>query len=125
MTDKFISIEAIAKRYPGAGGGETAVFENLWLSMARGEFGCVIGHSGCGKTTVLNILAGLDRPSEGTVIVDNQAIDGPSIDRAVIFQSHALLPWRTVMGNVAYAVASKWRRHPRGEVAAQAQKFID
>jgi nitrate/nitrite transport system ATP-binding protein len=59
------------------------------------------------------------------VIVDNQAIDGPSIDRAVIFQSHALLPWRTVMGNVAYAVASKWRRHPRGEVAAQAQKFID
>ncbi|HTF78158.1 MAG TPA: ATP-binding cassette domain-containing protein, partial [Bradyrhizobium sp.] len=60
MTDKFISIEGIAKRYPGADGGATAVFENLWLSMARGEFGCVIGHSGCGKTTVLNILAGLD-----------------------------------------------------------------
>ena len=60
LTDKFISIEAIAKRYPGASGGEIAVFENLWLSMARGEFGCVIGHSGCGKTTVLNILAGLD-----------------------------------------------------------------
>ena len=70
MTNKFISIEAISKRYPGAGGGEIAVFENLWLSMARGEFGCVIGHSGCGKTTVLNILAGLDRPSEGEVIVD-------------------------------------------------------
>ena len=55
MMDKFISIEAIAKRYPGASGGEIVVFENLWLSMARGEFGCVIGHSGCGKTTVLNI----------------------------------------------------------------------
>ena len=53
MMDKFISIEAIGKRYPGASGGEIAVFENLWLSMARGEFGCVIGHSGCGKTTVL------------------------------------------------------------------------
>jgi len=76
MTDKFISIEGIARRYPGAGGGEIAVFENLWLSMARGEFGCVIGHSGCGKTTVLNILAGLDEPSEGAVIVDGQAIEG-------------------------------------------------
>ena len=74
MTDKFISIEGIAKRYPGAGGPATTVFENLWLSMARGEFACVIGHSGCGKTTVLNILAGLDEPSEGAVIVDGQAI---------------------------------------------------
>jgi nitrate/nitrite transport system ATP-binding protein len=70
MTDKFISIEGIAKRYPGASGTTTTVFENLWLSMVRGEFGCVIGHSGCGKTTVLNILAGLDEPSEGAVIVD-------------------------------------------------------
>src|SRR4030081_3107318 len=125
MTDKFISIEGIAKRYPGAGGGEIAVFENLWLSMARGEFGCVIGHSGCGKTTVLNVLAGLDQPSEGTVIVDGQAIEGTSLDRAVIFQSHALLPWRTVLGNVAYAVTSKWRDWDRAKVKAHAQTFID
>ena len=124
MTDKFISIEGITRRFR-APSGDTTIFADLWLAMRRGEFVCIIGHSGCGKTTVLNILAGLDRPSAGTVIVDNQAIDGPSIDRAVIFQSHALLPWRSVMGNVAYAVASKWRRHARGEVAAQAQKFID
>jgi nitrate/nitrite transport system ATP-binding protein len=122
-SDKFISIEAIARRYPGADGGEIAVFENLWLSMARGEFGCVIGHSGCGKTTVLNILAGLDQPSEGTVIVDGQAIEGTSLDRAVIFQSHALLPWRTVLGNVAYAVTSKWRSWDRAKVKAHAQAF--
>jgi len=96
MTDKFISIEGIARRYPGADGAPITVFEDLWLSMGRGEFGCVIGHSGCGKTTVLNILAGLDEPSEGAVIVDGQAIEGTSLDRAVIFQSHALLPWRTV-----------------------------
>jgi len=93
--------------------------------MARGEFVCIIGHSGCGKTTVLNILAGLDAPSAGTVIVDHQAIEGPSLDRAVIFQSHALLPWLTVMGNVAYAVSSKWRSWKRAEVERQAQKFID
>src|SRR3954471_6021560 len=125
MANKFISIEGIAKRFPAAGGGITTVFEDVWLPMQRGDFTCIIGHSGCGKTTVLNILAGLDVPSEGTLIVDNQAIEGPSLDRAVIFQSHALLPWRAVMGNVAYAVSSKWRRWTKPEVERQAQKFID
>jgi nitrate/nitrite transport system ATP-binding protein len=125
MTDKFISIEGVSKRFPSPGGGSTTVFEDLWLSMARGEFVCIIGHSGCGKTTVLNILAGLDAPSDGAVIVDKQAIEGPSLDRAVIFQSHALLPWLTVMGNVAYAVGSKWRFMRRGDLNRQAQKFID
>jgi nitrate/nitrite transport system ATP-binding protein len=123
--DKFISIEGITKRFPAASGGVTTVFEDLWLSMRRGDFTCIIGHSGCGKTTVLNILAGLDAPSEGTVIVDNQGIEGPSLDRAVIFQSHALLPWRTVMGNVAYAVSSKWRSWGKADVERQSQRFID
>jgi len=59
------------------------------------------------------------------VIVDGQAIDGTSLDRAVIFQSHALLPWRTVLGNVAYAVSSKWRKWDRDTVKAHAQTFID
>ena len=109
IPDKFISIEGITKRFAAPGGGSTIVFEDLWLSMARGEFVCIIGHSGCGKTTVLNILAGLDVPSAG----------------AVIFQSHALLPWLTVMGNVTYAVASKWRFMSKENLHRQAQKFID
>jgi nitrate/nitrite transport system ATP-binding protein len=125
MTEKFISIEGVTKRFPAGGGGETTVFEDLWLAMARGEFVCIIGHSGCGKTTVLNILAGLDVPSQGAVIVDNEAIEGPSLDRAVIFQSHALLPWLTVMGNVVYAVSSKWRFMGKDDLRSQAQKFID
>src|SRR5215207_8914354 len=125
MPEKFISIEGIGKRYPAPAGGSTMIFDNLWLAMRRGEFVCVIGHSGCGKTTVLNILAGLDQPSEGVVIVDGHAIEGTSLDRAVIFQSHALLPWRTVAGNVAYAVASKYRRWWRAQIARHAQTFID
>ena len=117
----FISIEGIARRY----GTASAIFDDLWLSMQRGEFVCVIGHSGCGKTTVLNILAGLDAPSAGVVIVDGKEIEGPSLDRAVIFQGHSLLPWRTVMGNVAYAVTSRHRDWDKRQVTAHAQKFID
>jgi nitrate/nitrite transport system ATP-binding protein len=120
VTDRFISIEGIGKRY-----GAATIFADFWLGMRRGTFTCTIGHSGCGKTTVLNILAGLDAPSEGAVIVDGQAIEGPSLDRAVIFQSHALLPWRSVMGNVAYAVSSRWRSHSRVQIQRQAQTFID
>src|SRR5437762_8695017 len=122
MTAKFISIEGIARAFTATA---PPVFADLWLAIARGEFACIIGHSGCGKTTVLNILAGLDEPSAGTVIVDNQAIEGPSLDRAVIFQTHALLPWRSVMGNVAYAVSSKWRKWKTPRVRERAQKFIE
>jgi nitrate/nitrite transport system ATP-binding protein len=125
MSDRFISIEGISRRFPAPGGTTTTVFDNLWLSMRRGEFVCVIGHSGCGKTTVLNILAGLDAPSTGTVIVDGKEIEGPSLDRAVIFQSHALLPWRTVMGNVAYAVSSRYRGWSKTQIEKHAQTFID
>ena len=125
MTNKFISVEGIARRYPRAGGGKTTIFEDLWFSMNKGEFSCIIGHSGCGKTTVLNILAGLELPEDGVAIVDGRAIDGPSLDRAVIFQSHALLPWRSVLGNVSYAVSSKWRDWSKEKVTEHAMKFIE
>jgi nitrate/nitrite transport system ATP-binding protein len=121
---RYISLEAVARRYPAPRGGVTTIFEDLWLPVARGEFVCVIGHSGCGKTSLLNILAGLETPSEGVVLVDDQAIDGPGLDRAVIFQGHALLPWRTVLGNVAYAVRSRWPKATRVEVEEKARKAI-
>ena len=125
MNERFISIEGIARHYPAPGGRTTTVFADLWLAMGKGEFACIIGHSGCGKTTVLNILAGLDRPDEGVAIVDGTEISGPSLDRAVIFQSHALLPWRTVLGNVAYAVTSRWRGWPKARVHDHARRFIE
>lgn len=116
----FISIEDISRRY----GSAAPVFENLWLPMQRGEFVCMIGHSGCGKTTVLNILAGLDTPSSGVVVVNGAEISGPSLDRAVVFQGHALLPWRSVLGNVAFAVSSRWRHAPRDEIERRARHAI-
>ncbi len=125
MTKPLISIEALARRYPARGGGETTVFEDVWLPIAKGEFVCLIGHSGCGKTTILNVLAGLDQPSAGTVIVDGREISGPSLDRAVIFQGHSLLPWMSVMGNIAFAVVSRHPGWDKAKVRAHCQTYID
>lgn len=124
MQDKFISFEGVSRRFLSADGTRTTVFEDLWFSMSRGEFVCVIGHSGCGKTSLMNILSGLDKPDSGVVIVDGSSIEGPSLDRAVIFQSHALLPWRSVLGNVTYAIAARWPQWSRAKVRAHAENFI-
>jgi len=124
MTEPMIRIEAIAKRFPGRAGAVTTVFEDLHFGVAPGEFVCLIGHSGCGKTTVLNILAGLDTASDGYVFVAGREIGGPSLDRAVIFQSHALMPWLSAMGNVAFAVRSRWPKWSSERVREQCEKYL-
>ena len=122
----IIRIEGLAKRFPTPDGkSETEVFGDVWFNIDKGEFVCLIGHSGCGKTTLLNILAGLDQASGGGVIVAGKEVAGTSLDRAVIFQSHALLPWMTAMGNIAFAVESRWPSKSRVEVRGHCQKYID
>jgi len=124
MSTSLIAVEALAKRFPAAAGSFT-VFEDLWFRIEPGEFVCLIGHSGCGKTTILNALAGLERPSGGTILAAGSEITGPSLDRAVIFQGHALLPWMSVMGNIAFAARSRWPGWDKEAVRAHCQRFID
>ncbi|MCA3264105.1 MAG: ABC transporter ATP-binding protein [Telmatospirillum sp.] len=121
----YVSIEGIAKRFKQPGGGVQTVFENIHFGVAKGEFVCLIGHSGCGKTTILNILAGLDTADDGVLLVGDKEVAGPSLDRAVIFQGHALMPWMTAIENIAFAVSSRWPDWDRAKVRAHCQKYID
>ncbi len=121
----FLKVQGLARRYAARGGGHATVFEGLNFGIERGEFACIIGHSGCGKTTILNVLAGLDTASEGTVIMDNREVAGPSLDRGVVFQGHALMPWLSAMNNIAFAVKSRWPEWNRIQVQTHCQKFID
>jgi len=118
----FLQVRGLAKAFPAA---SRPVFRDVGFTIERGEFVCIIGHSGCGKTTILNILAGLDTASAGEVTMDGREVAGPSLDRGVVFQGHALMPWLTVRGNIAFAVRSRWPEWPRDKVRAHVQKYVD
>ena len=107
---------------PGAG---EPVFERVNFEIAQGEFVCIVGHSGCGKTTILNVLAGLEQASAGHVFMAGREVAGPSLERGVVFQGHALMPWLSVRRNIAFAVRSKWPAWPAAQVEAQVEKYVE
>jgi len=126
MSKKLISIEGLTKRYPAPKGrGAMTVFEDLWLGIDEGEFICVVGHSGCGKSTLLNILAGLETPTSGGIIVNGKEISGPSLDRAVIFQGHALMPWLSALGNIELAVRSRNPSWTAKQIREHSRKYLE
>ncbi|HEX2881580.1 MAG TPA: ABC transporter ATP-binding protein [Polyangiaceae bacterium] len=96
---KYLDIWQLGKSYPGPK-GPAVIVKDFNLTMPEGEFTCLIGHSGCGKSTVLSILAGLNKLTEGTVILAGKEVTGPGIDRGVVFQSPCLLHWLTATENV-------------------------
>jgi nitrate/nitrite transport system ATP-binding protein len=121
----FLEIQGLSKTYSCRDGKPFAVFEDVSFGIDKGEFVCIIGHSGCGKTTILNVLAGLDQASAGTVVMDQREVAGPSLDRGVVFQGHALMPWFTVIKNIAFAVKSRWPDWDKTQVTLHCQKYVD
>ena len=104
----YLSISRVDMSFTRSG-STNQVLKCIDLEVQRGEFISLIGHSGCGKSTVLNIVAGLLKASSGGVIVDGREVDAPGPDRALVFQNHSLLPWLTVYQNVEIAVDKIFR----------------
>ena len=118
----FVQVEGLAKSFPGS---SEPVFDGVNFRIGQGEFVCIIGHSGCGKTTILNVLAGLEHATAGNVFMDNREVSGPSLERGVVFQGHALMPWLTVRKNIAFAVRSKWPHWSSDQVDAHVRRYVE
>src|ERR1700737_2080909 len=89
--------------FPIKGNGRFRVLDSISIDVGKNEFVCLIGHSGCGKSTLLNLIAGLVLPTSGSITCEEKTVRGPGPDRAMVFQSHALLPWMTCCENVRLA----------------------
>lgn len=122
IENAFLKVENLSKSYKA---DAPPVFDGINFEIDRGEFVCIIGHSGCGKTTILNVLAGLEEASSGYAIMLGREIKGPSLERGVVFQGHALMPWMTVLQNVSFAVKSKYPDWSKAKIELHSKKYLD
>jgi len=125
--DRYVEFYNLVKAYPNPFGDEVKVIDGFNLIVPRGEVVSIIGHSGCGKSTVLNMVAGLIPISDGGIVVANKEIDGPGPDRAVVFQSPCLLPWLTAWQNVLLGVKRSYphaTKAQRREIVATSLSMV-
>jgi NitT/TauT family transport system ATP-binding protein len=107
----------------GVGKREFTAIDNFNLAVKKGEFVTIVGASGCGKSTFLDILAGLSTPSSGEIFIDGKTVRGPGLDRGIVLQGYALFPWRTVRKNIEYGLEiKKIKKAERKEIST---RFID
>lgn len=99
-----VIIQNLTKVFPSSRGSSVTALDNINLTIEPGSFTCIIGPTGCGKTTLLRIIAGLETPTSGLVIVGNEPVNGPSKDTGMVFQQYSLFPWRSVIDNVAFGL---------------------
>ncbi|MDL2078400.1 ABC transporter ATP-binding protein [Streptomyces sp. GXMU-J15] len=103
--------------------GRFTALDGIDLEIADGEFVVLVGPSGCGKSTLLDLLGGLTQPTSGRILLDGTPVTGPGLDRGIVFQQYALLPWRTAQGNVEFGLEATGV--PRRQRAARAREFLD
>ena len=115
----MLDITALTKSF----GEERRVLDAVSFAVARNQFVCLLGASGCGKTTLLRIVAGLTPADAGEIQLEGRTIAGPGQDRSLVFQNYGLLPWRTVMGNVEFGLEMRGVR--KAERRAVSQRYIE
>ncbi len=120
----LLDLTQLGMRFPTPQ-GEFIALKDVNLEIKKGEFISLIGHSGCGKSTVLNLVAGLLLPTDGGVIVDGREVSGPGPERAVVFQNHSLLPWLTVYENVELAVKQVSRGKTKKEIKQEVDHYLE
>lgn len=119
----FVEAENLSKRFK-IKNGDLTVFEDANFGIEKGEFVCIIGHSGCGKSTILNILAGLDDPTDGAIFMEGREVKGPALERGVVFQNYSLLPWMTALKNIQFAVKARWPAWTKEQVTEHCYKYL-
>ncbi|MER3435638.1 MAG: bacitracin ABC transporter ATP-binding protein [Leptolyngbya sp. ERB_1_1] len=114
LTESFLTLNNVVKVYETRNGPQT-IIKDIHLDVKQGEFICVIGHSGCGKSTMLNTVSGFVTPTEGEVRLKGKLVEKPGPDRMMVFQNYALLPWLTAFENVYLAIDSVFPQKSNSE----------
>jgi nitrate/nitrite transport system ATP-binding protein len=120
----YIDFSQLGKTFSTPKGPFCAV-KNFNLKIPQGEFVCLVGHSGCGKSTVLSMLAGLQTPTEGVMVLAGKEVTGPGPDRGMVFQSPCLLPWLSAFDNVLLGIGQAYPQKRAAERAAIARNFLE
>ena len=122
---KFLELINVGKTFRTGGKPPAEILTGVNLTINKGQFVAVIGHSGCGKSTMLSMIAGLEQVTSGAVCFKEREIDRPGPERAVVFQHHSLLPWRTVLQNVMLAVDAVFPNESKAARRSRAEKWVE
>lgn len=122
----LLEVDRVSKTYNVPGMKEPyCVFRDISLQIREGEFVSVIGHSGCGKSTLLNIIAGIDYADEGVILLKGREVSSPGLDRMVVFQNFALMPWMTVYQNVRLAVQAAYPHWSHSKIHERVSHYLE
>lgn len=116
---KDVKIKNLSFAYPDS---DELILKDINMEVEAGEFVCLLGQSGCGKSTFLRLLAGLEKPTEGEITVSDKKIEGASLERGVVFQDYGLFPWMTAGENIMLALTQKFKKQDKKELKKIALK---